>query len=68
MWGVYVSELEDGRADPLPEYVGWFAVANKLGIPVTEIGTVHPYWIRIASVMLEAEAIKADQDAAKSRA
>jgi hypothetical protein len=54
-------ELEAGRAEPLPEYVGWFAIASKLGIPVTEIGTVHPFWIRAAGVMLEAEGIANDQ-------
>jgi hypothetical protein len=68
MWDVYRLELEAGRAEPLPEYVSYFALAEKLRIPVHEVPRMHPYWIRAAGVMLEAESIKADWDAAKSKA
>ena len=67
MWSVYSVELKEGRADPLPEYVSLFALSEKLRIPVHEVPGMHPYWIRAASVMLEAESLKSERDAANAK-
>lgn len=47
--------------EPLPGYVGAFAIAGKLGLPVTKLEDVDSYWIAAAEVMLEAERIERER-------
>ena len=41
----------------MPDYLPLFAIAQKLGVPVTEIDGVDRYWLNAALSMIEAERI-----------
>lgn len=45
----------------------WFALAEKLGVPVTEVGAVPLYWRLAAGVMLRAEGLVAEARQARQQ-
>lgn len=51
---MYAVELEEGRADPLPYWVEWFALADVLGCPVPDLPAVEPFLVNAARAMLAA--------------
>jgi predicted secreted protein len=62
--------LEAGRGTPLPEYVGYFALADKLGVSVTRatcLEDVPMYWREAAAVMMRAEQMAHDERASEGK-
>ncbi len=63
-------ELEAGRCEPLPEYAGAFALADKLGVRVhraESLEDVPLYWREAAAVLMRAESLVNDKQAAASK-
>ncbi len=63
-------ELDAGRGEPLPEYVGAFVLAEKLGVRVCRaeaLDDVPLYWREAAAVLMRAESLVNDKRAAESR-
>jgi hypothetical protein len=61
---------EPNRGQPLPEYVGYFALADKLGVKVHRAETLEDvpiFWREAAATMMRAEQIVHDERSAESK-
>lgn len=61
---------EPNRGQPLPEYVSYFALADKLGVKVCRAETLEDvpmYWREAAAVMMRAEQLTHDMRASESK-
>ncbi len=61
---------EKGRGEPLPEYVGAFALADKLGVRVCRAESLEDvplYWREAAAMVMRAECMVNDKRAADAK-
>lgn len=61
--GIYAVEMEAGRAEPLPEYLGWFVMAEEFRVRLCEAETLEempPYLLAAKQIELRARQIYRD--------